>query len=278
MPSDRDGGNLGAVKPVATRARFFDAPLGRFLRGRSWIFACPCKGVFATFLGGRPNEADLRDLTRVYAVPAARDAHVVLFDGSRVEAVDAAAHAMLLEHFRARAEVLTRALTRVAVVHGPGVIGALFAGYPKILALRCETRTFVDTDAALVWLGADERVRADSIAIADSLGARDGDLQKLSAFLDENPGASLVEASRLLGVASRTLQRKLRDEGTTFRGEVDRARRDRALGRMLDSDDPLTTIAMELGFSSLQSFTDWFRAQVGEAPSAWRNKARSQRR
>jgi len=45
-----------------------------------------------TIFGGRPNEADMRELAGAYGVRAGGAPHVVLFDGSRVEAVDAAAH------------------------------------------------------------------------------------------------------------------------------------------------------------------------------------------
>jgi AraC-like DNA-binding protein len=256
---------------ASTRARFFEAPVGRYVRGRSWIFACPCEGLFATFLAGSPEEDDLDALGRSYAVPAAKAPHTVLFDGSRVDHVDARALGSLLELFRAGAQRFTRSLTRVAVVHGSGVAGAVIAGYPKMLPLP-ETRLFKETAAALEWLGAPAHVRAELVSIADGLGVRDAEAVRLGALLDERPGLSLHEAARALAIAPRTLQRRLREAGTSFQQELDRARLAITTGRLLESNDALTKIAQDVGFVSLQSFTDWFRAQTNDAPSAWRRK------
>jgi AraC-like DNA-binding protein len=44
---------------------------------------------------------------------------------------------------------------------------------------------------------------------------------------------------------------------------------------MLHSDCPLTEVAVDLGFSSLQNFSRQFRRVVGEAPSAWRQRVRA---
>jgi len=44
--------------------------------------------------------------------------------------------------------------------------------------------------------------------------------------------------------------------------------------RMLDSDDPLTAVAIDAGFATLQHFSAAFREATGESPSAWRAKRR----
>jgi AraC-like DNA-binding protein len=262
------------VKAAGTRASFFEDPTGRYLRGRTWIFACPREGLYATFLAGTPDEADLRELTGAYAVPAARAPHVVLFDGSRLEAIDHAAHSMLLEVFAARTERLTRVMTRLAVVHGEGTVGAVIAGYPKMLPLLCAPRLFRETDAALEWLDVPAALRREVVELADTLGPQDADLVRLSGLLGERPSLSLEDAARALRLAPRTLQQRLRDAGSSFQRTVSAARRSAAERRMLETDEPLTTIALAVGFASLQSFTDWFRAQTGEAPSAWRRQRR----
>jgi AraC-like DNA-binding protein len=40
--------------------------------------------------------------------------------------------------------------------------------------------------------------------------------------------------------------------------------------RMLESNDPLTAIALDAGFASLQHFSAAFRKLTGASPSAWR--------
>lgn len=266
---------LGRVQS-STRARFVAAPVGRFVRGRTWIFGCPIAGLYVTIFGGRPDEADLRELASAYGVRAGGGPHVVLFDGSRVEAVDAAAHDLLIRHFTQRAARFTPNLTRAAFVHGDGLPGALFAGYRKVLPLpACETRSFAATDEALQWLGAPPAVRAEVAALAATLASVDPAIARLEALLDERPDASLAEAARSLAMAPRSLQRILGNAGTSFRGEVDRARWARASRQLAMTDAPITTIALDLGFASLQAFTDWCRSRIAESPSAYRRRHRT---
>jgi AraC-like DNA-binding protein len=256
----------------ATREGFLRAPEGRFVRGRSWIFGCAHAGLYVTFLSGCPDEHDLRDLTLAYAVPlAAATPHATLFDASRVLEVDVVALALLLGFFERRAEVLTRRTERLAVVHADGVAGAVFAGYPKVLPIPCETRSFVATDAALRWLGCRAELRAELGALAASLDAEEAELGRLRALLGERPGTSMAEAARALGQAPRSLQRRMQRAGTSFQREADRARFDVATRRLLEGED-LATIARDVGFASQQSFTDWFRERTGEAPGSWRRR------
>jgi len=250
-----------------------EAPVGRYLRGRAWVFGCPREGLFTTLLAGRPDEEDLVALADCYHLPAAKQPHDVLFDGSRLTAVDERAFGTLLQQFLDRARPLTRSLRRVAFVHGHGVPGALMAGYAQVLPLPCETRRFVDTRAALAFLKASAAVTEEVLALASSFDS-DVVLIRLAALLEERLGLSLDEAARALAVAPRSLQRRLRAADTTFQRELDRVRMGIATRRMIDSDAPLTTIALEVGFASLQSFSDWFRCQTNETPSGFRSRVR----
>lgn len=260
---------------ASTRARFVAAPEGRFVRGRTWILGCPVAGVYVNLFAGRPGESDLRELARAYGVKAGVAPHVVLFDGSRVEVVDAPAHDLLLRFFTEHADKFTPNLVRAAFVHGEGLPGALFAGYRKLLPLpACETESFADTDAALRWLHVDGPVRAEIVALAETIGTAAPELVRLAAILDERPDVTLVEAARTLALAPRSLQRALARAKTTFRDEVDRARWTRASRRVLASDGPLGPLALELGFATQQAFTDWFRAHAHESPGAYRRRHR----
>jgi AraC-like DNA-binding protein len=261
------------LKEVASRESFLAAPVGRYVRGRGWLFVCAHAGLYATFLAGRPDENDLRELTHVYGVRGARHTpHVTLFDASRVETIDAAAMGVLLGYYQANVKVLTRSMKRVAVVHGDGAVGAVFAGYPSMIPLPNEYRQFAGTDEALAWLGADEALRAELRALADSVVAVDPEIQRLRALLDERLDLSVAEAARALGLAARSLQRRLERVGTSFQRELDRARLDATIARLGDAERDLTSIALDVGFASLQSFTDWFRAQTGEPPRTWRKR------
>ncbi len=257
---------------ATTCARYLAAPLGRYVRGRTWISAAPCPGLYVTLIAGSPSADDLRELGRTYAVRTGRRPHAVLFDGSRVDAVDADAHEVLVAQFTHGGAKYARHLERVAVVHGRGMAGALFAGYPKVIGLRCEAKAFPDTAAALAWLGLDAAARVDVLALADTLVAAP-ERTRLAALLDERPSVTLRDAARALALAPRTLQRLLEADGTTFRREVDHARLARA-ERALDAGTAsITAIALDAGFASLQVFSGWFRRRTGESPRQRRARA-----
>jgi AraC-like DNA-binding protein len=62
------------------------------------------------------------------------------------------------------------------------------------------------------------------------------------------PAVSLQLAARTLAVSARTLQRRLADEGTSWRAEVDAARRDRA-ALLLRHGTTAEVTAARLGYS-----------------------------
>lgn len=66
---------------------------------------------------------------------------------------------------------------------------------------------------------------------------------------------SHVEVARRLGMHPRTLQRRLREEGTSFDAIKDGVRRDAAARYLRDSDLPLTRIAILLGYSESSVLT-----------------------
>lgn len=82
------------------------------------------------------------------------------------------------------------------------------------------------------------------------------------------PGLS--DVARQLGMSERTLQRRITEEGSTFRELLSDARRD--LGRYLLSD-PTTDIeevACLLGYQDTTSFYRAFREWEGMPPNRWR--------
>src|SRR5690606_10428273 len=86
----------------------------------------------------------------------------------------------------------------------------------------------------------------------------------LQRLLDQSPMLSIEEAARQLGLTPRTLQRRLRDDGTTFRVEARRAVVRRAKELLTSTDDKISDIATSLGVANAQHFTELFRAETGE--------------
>ncbi len=79
-----------------------------------------------------------------------------------------------------------------------------------------------------------------------------------------------------LHVSVRTLQRRLRDEGTTFRDVLEETRRDLALRYVGAGAMTLGEITFMLGFSEPSNLTRAFRRWTGHSPRAWRERIAAQ--
>jgi AraC-like DNA-binding protein len=85
-------------------------------------------------------------------------------------------------------------------------------------------------------------------------------------------GATLERVARRLGASTRTLKRRLAEEGTSFRAISDEARRQKALLLLDDRRVPLAEVAERLGYSDVANFTRAFRRWTGKSPGAFRGR------
>ena len=87
---------------------------------------------------------------------------------------------------------------------------------------------------------------------------------------DLDPSLEAVAAS--LALSTRSLSRRLADEGQSFRAIKDAARRDRAIERLVRSAKPIAQIAAEVGFDDLSAFHRAFKAWTGSTPKVYRRQ------
>jgi len=85
---------------------------------------------------------------------------------------------------------------------------------------------------------------------------------------------SLSAVADDLQMTSRYLQRRLKDEGVSFRELRTESLMRRAKTLLRDTADPLSQVAESLGFANLASFSRAFRREVGIAASAYRSGLR----
>ncbi len=86
-----------------------------------------------------------------------------------------------------------------------------------------------------------------------------------------NAGHATEDAvARAFAVHRRTLNRRLRAEGVTFRQLLDESRLEVAQQMLRDSDAAVEQIASGLGYSGASAFGRAFRRWTGQAPHAWR--------
>ncbi|HEY0135583.1 MAG TPA: AraC family transcriptional regulator [Nannocystis sp.] len=152
---------------------------------------------------------------------------------------------------------------------------ALFGCAPEFMADHNELwlpatellRPLVGADptlAALFVIQAEQLLR---LAQGDSLTDRvRGALAEL--LRGEAPGVAAV--ARRLGLSERSLQRRLREEGTSFAALVDATRQELATHYLCDADLPAAEVAFLLGFAGAPSFYRAFRRWTQTTPEAYR--------
>jgi len=106
------------------------------------------------------------------------------------------------------------------------------------------------------------------------------DADKLIAFDVENCIRSLLPFSscnrktiaKFLHLSERSLQRRLIDEGITFRDMLNEIRLDIAMKYLVQSKLPIHNIAEIVGFSASSAFTRSFKRQYGKSPREVRSQ------
>jgi AraC-like DNA-binding protein len=76
--------------------------------------------------------------------------------------------------------------------------------------------------------------------------------------------------ARSLGMSTRSLQRALKDLGTSFTAQLDEARREKALDLVRRRDLALQEIAFLLGYGEPRHFYRSFRRWTGTTPGEYR--------
>ncbi|GAA3901601.1 AraC family transcriptional regulator [Sphingomonas limnosediminicola] len=91
-------------------------------------------------------------------------------------------------------------------------------------------------------------------------------------MLDEGD-VSLDRAAECLGLTARSLQRRLKAEGTSFNQLCRSARRELAMRYLANSTLSVTAVAELLGYSQLATFGSWFLEEFGLTPTQYRRNA-----
>lgn len=97
-------------------------------------------------------------------------------------------------------------------------------------------------------------------------------LSQVRALLRDDLTLTLPDAAKRVSMSSRTLKRRLAEQGTTFSELIDDARRQEALVLLLDRRLTLEAIAQRLGYSDTANFTRAFRRWTGKPPGEARGR------
>ena len=122
-------------------------------------------------------------------------------------------------------------------------------------------------DAMWSYFEPELRQRLSQLEVDDSISAR------VRAVLVEllPVGENTIESvARKLATSSRTLQRQLSEEETTFRKQLNHVRQLLAQQYLGSSDMDMETIAFMLGYAEAGSFVRAFTLWTGTSPAAYR--------
>jgi AraC-like DNA-binding protein len=271
------GSILDDVRPARDLVHF-GTEAGTFLAGDRYL--CfqrdPTLGGFALW-----GDHDARTITSLMAIldvqlDHATARHVTIADLSRLGRVDASAYVPLAQEIASRAERLGRLVSRHVLIRPPGPTGLLIAGfynvarppYPfNVVATAVEAADALGDPSVLDLL-------AEVASLIDQT-TRPSETARLRQYLrSAMPPPEVDDAARALGLSARTLQRRLREQGTSFRVERLAVQLDRTKELLLSSDSKIIAIAAEVGFASPAHLSTSFQKATGDSPAAWRARHR----
>lgn len=123
-----------------------------------------------------------------------------------------------------------------------------------------------------------ELARINDQAVMDYLARFDRDnvsLQVRTRIIEHLPAGTPRQTSiaRELHISLRSMQRKLKNEGTSFKELIDSTRRELAIHYIRETQRPLGEVSYLLGFSEPSNFTRAFKRWTTVAPQEFRSNA-----
>jgi len=256
-------------------------PIDAYIVGKSyvaWVESPTFIGM--THLGSfdRADEPALEQIFPIAKHPALAERYDVLHDIGAVSVFDEAAFRFFVKFLHEWVHELVPRFRKLAVVRPGGVAGAAFTGlFHEWVVPRFDAKLCSDRAEAYAFLGTSADVCAKLDAVVEACAGEPA-LRRLREVLEANLAkATLVTAASAMSTSTRTLQRMLTANRTSFRKELMEARLRVAQTLLLERDDKVESIADELGFASPAAFSTMFRRFVGETPTTFRERFRSSR-
>jgi AraC-like DNA-binding protein len=136
------------------------------------------------------------------------------------------------------------------------------------------TLAFADIDRKLPSANKEIALMHDEVLMKYLASIKKGDLvqQIQSLMIEQLPSGKVTDQmiARELHLSERTLQRKLKDKGTSFRQVLESVRKMIAMQYIRDSGNSMTEIAFQLGFSEQSAFSRAFKKWTGKSPVQYR--------
>lgn len=253
-------------------------PRGRWYSGETWLHFCLTEPELAGVVIWDKVSLPMAEPILACATAALErlpPEHAVIIDGRRVRSIDTVCYAMCSDWVIRNRKLLGERVTTLAGLRPLGFVGAIAEGFWRMVPNPYPVQLFSERGEGLRWLGCEEhaatieeidRLASDATRSTSILG----DLHRV---IEQHPHDGTLDSSaRALATSVRSLQRRLRSEGTTFQRELSAVRVRLAQRMMLESEATLSRIASDTGFASAATFSVVFRKHTGKSPSEWREK------
>ena len=239
---------------------------------------CASAALCGAFMWDRPPEAETRRILRIFDQ---YDRHMqssfaLVLDTRGVDGIDPRSLEVLFSWFVSCREALLPRIRLQASIIREGPIGFLLTGLLPVAGHTHPYRIFTDPAAAFVAVANDSGATLCSEVerIAERTRGVPRELQLLRALLAARVDVTSDEASRVLGMSARSLQRVLTRHGSSFRFELSAARFARAQDLLRSTEQKLAAISVGIGVSE-RSLTLLFRERTGLTPAEWRRRQRA---
>ncbi|MEM8631383.1 MAG: AraC family transcriptional regulator ligand-binding domain-containing protein [Pseudomonadota bacterium] len=144
-----------------------------------------------------------------------------------------------------------------------------FGDRPGMLLGHQDADRRLVTENAELWQDFEPRLRRE-LAACDSPAGMTERVQDALMELMPAGSATSEAVSRRLGVSKRSLQRRLQEEGSTFKSVLRATRRTLAMHYLQRNDVTVQEISYLLAFQDLNSFYRAFQGWTGQPPGAYR--------
>lgn len=251
---------------------YLASPLGKYYVGPCYLHITEAPAC-ATFVWGTPEVEAVPLFTKVVNVELTADLppHVAFVDFSQLVALTRPVFEEGTRYLAGAQDPSRERVLKRAMVFGKGLSGTLAAGIYPVIGNDLPYQGFTDPFAAAAWLGIPAESVECWISLRDSIMRRSEIIRELRArFHAQGAPASAESIARSFGMSARTMQRKLKEAGSSFQLELDRYRLALAMEQLSVSATKVATIAHGLGFRTANHFSVWFRKQAGASPAQFR--------
>lgn len=118
-----------------------------------------------------------------------------------------------------------------------------------------------------------ERVEEETLGLVVSANKIATDVEQLIKDALPNGIPGIHEIAEHIGMSNRTLARRLRENGVTFRDLIKKTQERRALELLANTNWSIAEIAFETGFSEQSAFNRAFKRWQGQSPTQFRYKS-----